>query len=138
MVGRGEGVREGGEDESGDDLEFHDAHSELPGNGQLSPLASGCTYMHCMYICTWMYVCMYEKCLLVREVLLDTCGYCSITDCTVHAKKNFPRDVYCASVCVQKVCHSLIKMAHLSVGVCSNNSAFLVWTHYVCGVALCM
>ena len=30
-LGRGEGVREDGEEESGDDLEFHDAHSELPG-----------------------------------------------------------------------------------------------------------
>ena len=47
MVGRGEGVREGGKDESGDDLEFHDAHSEMPGNGQLSPLAN---YMHIMYV----------------------------------------------------------------------------------------
>ena len=30
-LGRGEGAREEGEEESGDDLEFHDAHSELPG-----------------------------------------------------------------------------------------------------------
>ena len=30
-LGRGEGAREEGAEESGDDLEFHDAHSELPG-----------------------------------------------------------------------------------------------------------
>ena len=106
MVGRGEGVREGGEDESGDDLEFHDAHSELPGNGQLSLLASGCTYMHIMYVDVRVCVCV-----CVWEVFVgkgsmyhwcNTCGYCSITDYSTRQKKTFHVHVLYICMCAKR------------------------------------
>lgn len=47
-MGRGEGV--GAEEESGDDLEFHDAHSELPGtdNNFIQVTTSGEYKLNCI------------------------------------------------------------------------------------------